>query len=46
MLKSNRKLNVDSILKINRAMGILFSLIDIKIKFSKLMKRISELMQK
>jgi hypothetical protein len=44
MLKSNRKLNVDSILKINRAMGILFSLIDIKIKFSKLMKRVSELM--
>jgi hypothetical protein len=41
MLKSNRKLSVDSILKINRAMGILFSLIDIKIKFSKLMKRVS-----
>ncbi len=46
MLKSHKKLNVDSVLKINRAMGILFSLIELKIKFSKIFNRISDIMQK
>lgn len=46
MLKSHKKLNVDSVLKINRAMGILFSLIELKIKFSKIFDRISDIMQK
>ena len=46
MLKSHRKLNVDSIMKVNRAMGILFSMIDLKIRFSKTFNRIAELMKK
>ena len=46
MIKSHQKLNVDSVLKINRAMGILFSLIELKIKFTKMFNRINELMQK
>lgn len=46
MIKSHRKLNVDTILKINRAMGMLFSMIDLKIKFSKMFVRIAQLMQK
>jgi hypothetical protein len=46
MVKSHRKLNVDAILKINRAMGMLFSMIDLKIKFSKMFLRIAQLMQK
>lgn len=31
-LKSNRKLNVDTILKINRGMGMLFSIMELKIR--------------
>lgn len=46
MLKSHRKLNIDTILKINRAMGMLFSMIDLKIKFSKMFLRIAQLMRK
>lgn len=46
MVKSHRKLNIDAILKINRAMGMLFSMIDLKIKFSKMFLRIAQLMQK
>ncbi len=41
MIKSHKKLNVDSILKINRAMGMLFSMIELKIKFSKMFNRIA-----
>lgn len=46
MIKSHKKLNVDSIIKINRAMGMLFSMLELKIKFSKMFARIAEIMQK
>ena len=46
MVKSHQKLNVDSVLKINKAMGILFSMIELKIKFSKIFNRISDILQK
>ena len=31
-IKSNKKLNVDSLMKVNRSVGIVFSIIDIKIR--------------
>ena len=46
MIKSHRKLNVDVVLKINRAMGMLFSMLDMKIKFSRMFARIEGIMQK
>ena len=41
MIKSHKKLGVDSILKINRAMGMLFSMLELKMKFSKMFNRIA-----
>jgi tellurite resistance protein len=46
LIKSHKKLSVDSIIKINRAMGMLFSMLELKIKFSKMFNRIAEIMQK
>ena len=46
MIKSHKKLSVDSILKINRAMGMLFSMLELKLKFSRMFNRIAEIMQK
>jgi hypothetical protein len=46
MMKSHRKLNVDSIMKVNRAMGLLFSMMELKIRFSKTFNRIAEMMKK
>lgn len=46
MIKSHKKLSVDSIIKINRAMGMLFSMLELKMKFSKMFNRIAEIMQK
>ena len=52
-IKSNKRLSVDAVMKINRPIGVVFSLIDIKIRLyflcyfsSKTLKRISELMEK
>ena len=46
MIKSHKKLSVDSVLKINRAMGMLFSMLQLKMKFSKMFSRIADIMQK
>ena len=46
MIKSHKKLSVDSILKINRAMGMLFSMLQLKMRFSKMFNRIAEMMEK
>lgn len=46
MIKSHKKLSVDAIIKINRAMGMLFSMLELKIKFSKMFSRITEIMEK
>ena len=46
MIKSHKKLSVDSVLKINRAMGMLFSMIQLKMKFSRMFNRIADIMQK
>ena len=46
MIKSHKKLSVDSILKINRAMGMLFSMLELKLKFSRMFNRIADIMQK
>lgn len=46
MIKSHKKLSVDSVIKINRAIGMLFSMLELKMKFTKTFNRINELMQK
>ncbi len=52
-LKSNKRLSVDALMKLSRPVGVLFSLIEIKIRLyppslpsSKTLKRISQLMEK
>jgi hypothetical protein len=46
MIKSHKKLSVDAIIKINRAMGMLFSMLELKLKFSKMFNRIADIMQR
>lgn len=41
MVKAHRRLSVDAIVKINRAIGMLFSMLELKMKFTKMVTRIS-----